>query len=76
MALARRTHAAIRKQDGDWPPRCSVTALMLCRVLCPAHINAFLGPSRLFHLRVGCGQERGDKVMVAVGDMRLRDSRK
>jgi len=25
--------SAIRKQDGDWPPCCHVTALPLCRVL-------------------------------------------
>jgi len=39
--FAARQHAAeviylnhLRKQDGDWPPRCRVAALPLCRVLC------------------------------------------
>jgi len=44
------------------------------------HSDAFLGLSSLgilsFHLRMRCGQERGGKVMVAVGDMREKNSRK
>jgi len=80
MALAHRIHAGISKQDGDWPPRRSVTAFTLCRVVRPAHSDAFLGPSSdgilPFHLRVRCGQESGGKEVVAVGDMEERDSRK
>jgi len=42
--------------------------------------DAFLGLSSLgilpFDFRVRCGQERGGKVMVAVGDMREKNSRK